>query len=29
MQKFVTGPTAITRHEVVGVSWTFAIKGAY
>jgi TonB-dependent receptor len=29
MQKFVTGPTAITRSETVGVSWTFAIKGAY
>ncbi|MBI5766859.1 MAG: TonB-dependent receptor [Verrucomicrobia bacterium] len=29
MQKFVTGPTAITRHETVGQSWTFAIKGAY
>jgi outer membrane receptor protein involved in Fe transport len=29
MQKFVTGPTAITRSEIVGVSWTFAIKGAY
>jgi iron complex outermembrane recepter protein len=29
MQKFVTGPTAMTRHETVGQSWTFAIKGAY
>jgi len=29
MQKFITGPTAITRSETVGVSWTFAIKGAY
>lgn len=29
MQKFVTGPTAITRSEIVGVSWTFAVKGAY
>ncbi|MBI5693643.1 MAG: TonB-dependent receptor [Verrucomicrobia bacterium] len=29
MQRFVTGPTALTRYETVGVSWTFAIKGAY
>jgi TonB-dependent receptor len=29
MQKFVTGPTAITRHETVGTSWTFAVKGMY
>ena len=29
MQKFVTGPTAITRSETVGQSWTFAIKGTY
>ena len=29
MQKFITGPTAITRNETVGQSWTFAIKGAY
>jgi TonB-dependent receptor len=29
MQRFVTGPTAITRSETVGQSWTFAIKGAY
>ncbi len=29
MQKFVTGPTAMTRHETVGQSWTFAIKGTY
>jgi iron complex outermembrane recepter protein len=29
MQRFVTGPTAITRHETVGQSWTFAVKGAY
>ncbi len=29
MQKFVTGPTAITRHETVGQSWTFAVKGTY
>jgi TonB-dependent receptor len=29
MQKFITGPTAITRSETVGQSWTFAIKAAY
>ena len=29
MQRFVTGPTAITRHETVGQSWTFAVKGTY
>lgn len=29
MQKFVTGPTAITRSEVNGISYTFALKGAY
>ena len=29
MQKFVTGVTAITRHETVGQSWTFAVKGTY
>jgi len=29
MQRFVTGPTAMTRHESVGVSWTFALKGTY
>jgi len=29
MQRFVTGPTAMTRHETVGQSWTFAIKGNY
>src|SRR6185369_15046762 len=29
MQKFASGPTAVTRHEIVGVSWTFAVKGAY
>ncbi|MCX6956041.1 MAG: TonB-dependent receptor [Verrucomicrobia bacterium] len=29
MQRFVTGPTAITRNETVGQSWTFAIKGTY
>jgi hypothetical protein len=25
----VTGPTAMTRYETVGQSWTFAVKGAY
>ena len=29
LQKFVTGVTAITRHEIVGQSWTFAVKGTY
>ena len=29
MQRFVTGPTAMTRYETVGQSWTFAVKGAY
>jgi TonB-dependent receptor len=29
MQRFASGPTAMTRHETVGQSWTFAIKGAY
>ncbi len=29
MQRFVTGPTAMTRHETVGQSWTFALKGTY
>jgi len=29
MQRFVTGPTAMTRRETVGQSWTFAIKGTY
>lgn len=29
MQKFITGPTAITRSETVGVSWTLAVEGAY
>jgi iron complex outermembrane receptor protein len=29
MQRFVTGPTALTRHETVGQSWTFALKGTY
>jgi len=29
MQRFATGPTAMTRHEIVGRSWTFALKGNY
>lgn len=29
MQRFVTGPTAMTRYETVGQSWTFAVKGMY
>ena len=29
MQRFVTGPTAMTRNETVGTSWTFAVKGMY
>ena len=29
MQRFVTGPTAMTRYETVGQSWTFAVKGLY
>jgi len=29
MQRFASGPTAMTRHEIVGTSWTFALKGAY
>lgn len=29
MQRFASGPTAITRNESVGQSWTFAIKGTY
>ena len=29
MQRFATGPTAMTRNETVGQSWTFAVKGAY
>ena len=29
MQRFVTGPTAITNHQTVGQNWTFAIKGTY
>jgi outer membrane receptor protein involved in Fe transport len=29
MQRFVIGPTAMTRYETVGTSWTFAVKGTY
>ncbi len=29
MQRFASGPTALTRNEIVGTSWTFAVKGAY
>jgi iron complex outermembrane receptor protein len=29
MQRFATGPTAMTRNETVGQSWTFAVKGTY
>ena len=29
MQRFVTGPTALTRSEIVGVSYTLALKGTY
>jgi outer membrane receptor protein involved in Fe transport len=29
MQAFASGPTAMTRHEIVGTSWTFAVKGTY
>ena len=29
LQRFATGPTALTRNETVGRSWTFAIKGNY
>lgn len=29
MQRFASGPTAMTRFETVGVSWTFAVKGTY
>ena len=29
MQRFVTGPTAMTRHETVGQSWTLAVKGTF
>ena len=29
MQRFASGPTAMTRHETVGTSWTLAVKGNY
>lgn len=29
LQRFVTGPTAMTRYETVGQSWTFAVKAMY
>jgi iron complex outermembrane receptor protein len=29
MQRFATGPTAMTRNERVGQSWTLALKGTY
>ncbi len=29
LQRFASGPTAMTRYETVGVSWTFAVKGNY
>ena len=29
MQRFATGPTALTRHETVGQSWTVALKGNF
>ncbi|MBL9199630.1 MAG: TonB-dependent receptor [Opitutaceae bacterium] len=29
MQRFASGPTALTRNEFVGRNWTFAVKGAY
>jgi iron complex outermembrane recepter protein len=29
MQRFASGPTAMTRHEIVGVSYTLAVKGTY
>ncbi|MDO8539506.1 MAG: TonB-dependent receptor [Opitutaceae bacterium] len=29
LQRFASGPTAMTRHEIVGTSWTFAVKGTY
>ncbi len=29
MQRFASGPTALTRNESVGRSWTFAVRGAY
>ncbi len=29
MQRFASGPTALTRREIAGQSWTFALKGTY
>ncbi len=29
MQRFITGPIAMSRHETVGTSWTLALKGTY
>jgi TonB-dependent receptor len=29
MQRLSSGPTVMTRHEIVGTSWTFAIKATY
>ena len=29
LQNFASGQTALTRHETIGRSWTFAIKGVY
>jgi outer membrane receptor protein involved in Fe transport len=29
LQRFETGPTALTRYETVGTSWTFALKANY
>ncbi len=28
-QRFVNGPTAMTRHEITGVSYTFAVRGTF
>jgi TonB-dependent receptor len=29
MARYASGLTAMTRHEIVGTSWTFAVKGTY
>lgn len=29
LQRFETGPTALTRYETVGTSWTFTLKASY
>lgn len=29
MVKFANGMEAMNRHESVGTTWTFAVKGAY